>query len=401
MDAWNPYPTKFTGASNTTCYISNYITIQVTNNYDYGVTTNLTNVCPATYPTFNNFSWAAWQKGNNDPNGFTNFILTNINALAPCYFSEYYQKFIYFTNGPWTNQFLAVDTNQSSTTTGYPVHYWTLNITNHLVYALFDGTPTSGALLDFVNLGPFGSSVNIQRVIETNFSNPLSMTGSPVGNPWLRAPATDQTGSPLSQGLTNQILYTTGNSNYYTDLNGVSATGGKCDSGSVFGPPYEPSNVLALMVYDVANDPLVHYTIDDLTMPNAPGPQSINIPISAANPYPLLTNNLGKVNTLRYCPWGAADNFSNNMLLKDPLMSNSVSWAFPTNKFPGVGWIGRVHRGTPWQTVYLKPDNPSAIGTQTGDPLNELWTNWSGSPWFDPNDFILYETAPETYPTND
>ena len=35
-------------------------------------------------------------------------------------------------------------------------------------------------------------------------------------------------------------------------------------------------------------------------------------------------------------------------------MSQSDNWNFPTNKYPTVGWLGRVHRGTPWQTVYFK-----------------------------------------------
>jgi hypothetical protein len=66
-----------------------------------------------------------------------------------------------------------------------------------------------------------------------------------------------------------------------------------------------------------------------------------------------------------------------------------VDWQFPTNKFPSVGWLGRVHRGTPWQTVYFKSDNPG--GDQ--DP-GATWANWVHSPW-SPN------VEPDTYPTND
>ena len=45
------------------------------------------------------------------------------------------------------------------------------------------------------------------------------------------------------------------------------------------------------------------------------------------------------------------------LAIKDPLVYCSDDWNFPTNKFPTVGWLGRVHRGTPWQTVYLKASN--------------------------------------------
>jgi hypothetical protein len=51
--------------------------------------------------------------------------------------------------------------------------------------------------------------------------------------------------------------------------------------------------------------------------------------------------------------------------MKDPLVRASDDWQFPTNVLPSIGWLGRVHRGTPWQTVYLKANdlgwtNPAA-----------------------------------------
>src|SRR6185295_1842197 len=52
-----------------------------------------------------------------------------------------------------------------------------------------------------------------------------------------------------------------------------------------------------------------------------------------------------------------------------------------TNKFPNIGWLGRVHRGTPWQTVYLK----SQIQKLQGD--TDGWISWAG--------------RADTHPTND
>ncbi len=56
-----------------------------------------------------------------------------------------------------------------------------------------------------------------------------------------------------------------------------------------------------------------------------------------------------------------------NLAVRDPLMMWSDNWDFPTNRYPTVGWLGRVHRGTPWQTVYLKSANilANANGTNT------------------------------------
>ena len=56
-------------------------------------------------------------------------------------------------------------------------------------------------------------------------------------------------------------------------------------------------------------------------------------------------------------------------------------WDFPTNKYPTVGWLGRVHRGTPWQTVYLKAANILAFPPENGNANAGLhtWTIWTGN----------------------
>jgi hypothetical protein len=82
-------------------------------------------------------------------------------------------------------------------------------------------------------------------------------------------------------------------------------------------------------------------------------------------------------------------------------MFRSDAWDFPTNRFPNVGWIGRVHRGTPWQTIYLK--QPAA------DPL--LWKRHSGNarqlvnkgqlPYSLVASNAVYEDASLSRPTND
>jgi hypothetical protein len=133
-----------------------------------------------------------------------------------------------------------------------------------------------------------------------------------------------------------------------------------------------------------ANDPLVHYVASDL---NYTGAESSGLQTgthqwnnSTTN---LPANNLGQLND-RYQPWGKNLSVANvdanacNPTYKDPLVRMSDNWDFPTNKFPTVGWLGRVHRGTPWQTVYLKASdilgeiqNNTYVGTNT-------WAQWTG-----------------------
>jgi hypothetical protein len=68
-----------------------------------------------------------------------------------------------------------------------------------------------------------------------------------------------------------------------------------------------------------------------------------------------------------------------NLAYRDPLVWGSDNWSFPsTNSLP-LTTLGQIHRGTPWQTVYLKATNIwnyasaniPAYGATT-------WTNWTG-----------------------
>ncbi len=388
MDAWNAYPSNFAGTfGHTTCYISNLITVQVTNNYNYGFTTVFTNVMtefPQAGQTQSQpFTWTSWNgitglSAGGRANGFVSFFPTNITSLQACYFTEATRNLVFFTNGiipSGTNAygFLPQDLHQ----TGWPVHNWTLNITNRLVYVLFDGDARNGDILDFVNLGPFGSSLNYSTNDETIGESGVGE--SKYEDYWSRVGANDLPGSPMSTGMLNQIANSKTNLQFNNAVNGIPSN---TIAQYIFGTQYDPAIMDDQLQTWVANDPLVHYTVDDLYWPGytspAPTPPSSLL-------YPV-TNNLGVVSA-RYSPWGSSDTIGNNMLFKDPLMNGttryaSTNWAFPTNKFPGVGWLGRVHRGTPWQTVYLKADSPNSQQSQS------LWTN-------------VWVKSPETYPTND
>jgi hypothetical protein len=362
------------GADGTSYYLLNYVTVELTNNYHYGYVTNFSYT---NYPVNGKaFQWPPWNgvPTQNNTLGFLTLFSNNMVTVPPCYFSESQNRLIFFTNNLISsNSFLAQDTNQ----TGWPVHNWTLTVTNHLVYALFDGMPNAGnALLDFVNLGPFGSSISItNQIMNVNtIGNPNLLTGSM----WAIGAATDLRNSPMSPGLINQVNYgITSDAIYYASLAGQGSRPHLW--GSVFGPDYNPSNIVVQEENWVANDPLVHYTVGDL---RTPGPDIIQQPNVAGN-YLLsqMTNAAGRIGT-RYDPWGiVGGNHSTDMLFKDPMATNAMAWQFPDNKFPSVGWLGRVHRGTPWQTVYFKSDNPN----------NTVISDWV-TDWVNTYD---------TYPTND
>lgn len=83
-----------------------------------------------------------------------------------------------------------------------------------------------------------------------------------------------------------------------------------------------------------------------------------------------------------YAPWlGSPHSASypkfSNRALRDAGVYSADQWNFPTNETPAAHWLGRVHRGTPWQTIYLQADAASM------------------------NDWLVQGQDPRTHPTND
>jgi hypothetical protein len=394
VDTWNPYPTLFYGSAieggGLYYYYSNYVTIQITNNYNFGTNIFLeTNNYPYTLVP----RWAAGGGAVGTKAGFLQVINnTNQISLPEAYYSESLHAFRILTNGDnLQNSWLAGDLGKPS---GWPVYNWSVNVTNHIVYALFDGVPGSGgALLDFVNLGPFGSTMSLTNLINSAGSSGLAVSGGyNPGAFWAVGSATSLPNSPMSAGVLNQIQ----KAEQLDAPWAQNLIGQGTDGQPNLGCAYEPGFVLYQPTNWVVNDPLVHYTLEDLTWPTpAIIPQPVDIshsddplsPSSVLAPPLASYTDAGKVSA-RYAPWGSKDTLGKNMLFKDPLITDSLAWNFPTNKFPSIGWIGRVHRGTPWQTVFLKAD------TNAGNASYLNWSQWANPNWLTTN-------APETYPTND
>jgi hypothetical protein len=397
MDAWNPYSSPFYGSGNGLYVVaSNVITITLTNNalspYNWGTNISATNITGTSYsqPWTNVASLATpyWQASQ-----FKIFLQTNFCALPLGYYSDSLNRYIYInsTNNP--GQGFSTDTNQ----TKYPTHNWTTTVSNRVFYALFDGPPGQSSLLDFVNLGPFGSSFPItQTLINSNqFNLP------PYPPMWTLANTSDGGLAQIPTAVQNQIAYAVnklGNTEFNDSLLGISP-GGYSASKPFFWLPGATGafgtvagNFLPYANYTDSNiwmacDPLVHYTLGDLVSASLSAPSSAITPLTTVQLQTNMGLSTGTV-TQRYENGIQNGNpETGNMVFGDPNMTSPNNWRFPTNLFPGVGWLGRVHRGTPWQTIYLKSDNPAlGAGWATNVPGNNT-TPWVNSPF--------------TYPTND
>ncbi len=123
-------------------------------------------------------------------------------------------------------------------------------------------------------------------------------------------------------------------------------------------------------------------------------------------------NNLGFENYV-YRPWNVADtrnlptpNYSrpwadsyDHISLKDPGIFSEQSWMFPHKDTGGIetlGWLGLVHRGTPWQTVYLKSKPADQLLVQSIDPVTGVIT--AGTvPFFWQGDRVKLKGGPPDY----
>jgi hypothetical protein len=417
LQLWNPYSNTF---PRTISYgLSNFATVSIvnTNGGTWFTNTFVTNVLlsPLDFPSSTNFiTLGKWEGFNGSKGGFRVPLLTNAISLSD---SVYYENLGAFLPANVNPPFSANNNKQARFPNGpgLPVHSWVLNVTNYVIFYMYMDDSSGHRLVDFVNLGPFGTSMPIIPTLVNGVSGGNGGGGFPVGGGgtgpdtstvvWDTTGANDTPNSPISEGVIAQINIGRGRAqaadwpggspippgqpgNYWSEqINGFNAVLNGGGQGLSVQDPLVPTAILVQASSWQANDPLVHYTVDDLTWL-----QETNrvIYVRPVNPLliPPLTNyvSLGRVNP-RYDPWGGTNVATqNNMLLKDPQATSVNAFDFPTNKFPGIGWLGRVHRGTPWQTVYFKPNSQNPKDANT-------WTyQWVGA---------LAPNPLATYPTND
>ncbi|HEX3797336.1 MAG TPA: hypothetical protein VH413_01440 [Verrucomicrobiae bacterium] len=276
-----------------------------------------------------------------------------------------------------------------------PAPNFILNATNTLRFIMLDHI--TGRVIDYVQLG----GMNFTR----NLTSELPGTdGGGDGGVWL---------TNLNRGILNQISISEGvnvanflsPADWIADslpgnsqMNAIAAfaafINGQGGLTNALITPFTPTRKIVSTYVWQANDPLVHYMLSDLT----PSPIQLHLTTNyvLVGSLPALTNflsNVGNPNPL-YRPWddiGTPNGTRTDPLttyafspaIKDPLVLNSDSWNFPTNLPLTLQSIANVHRGTPWQTVYLK---------STSVPLN-IWESWTG----DTND----ADAVLSEPTND
>jgi hypothetical protein len=327
---------------------------------------------------------------------------------------------------------------ESNSPNGFHFPQFGVVMTNRLQVFMLDFTNGVYRVIDYVHFAGPDSPYNVNQYLADNDNNnpngyvgvwDTNYLGYPPGGP-------PPPNSVPPYGIVNQIAYsknngppTTEDGLWQADPEAVPSGGTIAQQQSFFraffkpgnhdgtttnlqlsvNTPYAPTRYIVQYVTWQANDPLVHYLTNDIS---APSPNNTTTPkqgvqqtsASAQTIAPLTGLNLGSLND-RFSPWGGNpvlaaegqamqfDTNAYNLSERDPLVASSDNWDFPTNKFPTVGWLGRVHRGTPWQTVYLKSSNvlSSVNGIKT-------WAAWTGDSLISSNQYF---DAANSTPTND
>ena len=302
------------------------------------------------------------------------------------------------------------------------VPHWLLNVRTRLRFTLIDTSVSPNRIVDYVNLDSTESLLDITDALMHDASgiyscDPQSTTYTPsasIGGMWCTNRAGGSTDNSVPTfGVMNQIEASLGHTS--PDWNysrndfpaGITKdqaiaffvaqfTPGYLRSSNTFAAPFQPFRNIYIVTEWEANDPLVHYMISDLKNVQRTNSYYLDIPDTK------LANLLGHINR-RYEPWGgnpklgAVNVPAYDLTLKDPVLrgyGRSDDWDFPTNNSPNLGWLGRVHRGTPWQTLYLKAPGTSLSNWMTWTGNTQLLTNWNGT------EGLTYD-AFFTQPTND
>jgi hypothetical protein len=301
-------------------------------------------------------------------------------------------------------------TNSKVYQTGtFPIPAWNLVITNRLLYVLIDTSEPFGRVIDFVNISDLTNTIDVaQSLIGDDLNSRYADQGAParfMAKLWdtNRIDGTTNITVP-TKGVDYQISVSREDpklgSDMWDSLNPSKPTGPQREEAvdnflkfmegtgaaiynsknqtippvNSMQTPFNPALKFDNTVVWAINDPLVHYMSADLK-------NTTNLIQPRFHPTdPAPTMYLRQLSE-RYRPWGGnrppfssgqkageiTDESAYDFTIKDPRVRWSDDWDFPTNKFPSIGWLGRVHRGTPWQTIYLKAG------------INEKWFKWAGN----------------------
>lgn len=411
IEAWNSYSTPYPRPLEIVA-VADVIT-KVTNEFGQVCRDMNNNFLSTTtsFPVVTNIVASAW-RGFTSPQSRQSFVFP-LGSRA----------YLFLTNSDYSflqNRFLQAGSISTDPQNQFPIPGWKVILRPRVRFALLD--LTANRIIDYVNISEQEEPVDVAELLQrTDYGTNATCTGNFNGEmgSFFCTNRASASGSPTvaTWGIINQFAVSMGtiqvSDAFWRSFN-AQVTDRQAsiiqfrnrilgtDTTTDFAAPFVPRRVIHQSISWQANDPLVHYIVSDLQDPLS-GKKKISYDIDGQGSISQVNNPLIGFPTLsgagvgiplnqHYRPWGGNPNkggvdtsphTSKNLALKDSQVTGSDAWNFPTTGYPNLDWLGRVHRGTPWQTLFLKAIN---IDAQTW----QLWTGVSNA-----------TEAQLTLPTND
>jgi hypothetical protein len=293
-------------------------------------------------------------------------------------------NYLFLSNSVWrptqTPRFVPAPTNFFSLVTATPNQFhipdWTLAITNRLRFVVLDGS----RIIDYANLDRMIWRTNLVQSMTLSDQAGRDSQGSQFWN-LRRVDGTTDLAVP-TMGAWNQLLVSMGVlsvpdyvwRNYSAGLYLISDRHLAIDAFRRFmqglppsffpgrnnpvspnvlvaEAPFTPARRLELKRTYEVNDPLVHFTVADISSP--PGTRDIVVLPGGVGMAPMARlTGISRMNR-RYTPWLYSEDFySSDEAHRDPLITHPDAWQFSNGTTLSHDWFDRIHRGTPWQTIY-------------------------------------------------
>lgn len=400
VEFWNSYATNFNRP--VSIYVTNVTSMTMTN--DAGLVGDFTKTIVTGDRILATNDWRAYRAFNTrDPKSFVTLMRTNVPFLP--------QTLYVPARTAGASGFFATNQNVWDDSQQFVMPRWGITISNR-VHAMIVDDDTQ-RIIDYVVLGNMTYVTNLTDII----GSLASLTTAQFGDAGTTPAAFKQlwatnliTGQPVGGLLSGRI-------GVIQQMNisvGAVPRQGQWESYGKFTPnapdaavalfnnfmytlvtngtatvPFTPIFQFRVPLSWQANDPLVHSLSGDLYDREGSGIVSLIDPAQA--PVSQLPG-LGAKNW-RHQPWpfdpnpAQPDAFATD--LKDPLLRASDEWDFPTPPSFSVEQLGQIHRGTPWQTVYLKASdlhwtNPASgmvgwLGILTDVSPAIRWRSWTGN----------------------
>jgi hypothetical protein len=277
---------------------------------------------------------------------------------------------------------------------GNVTNFWSATLTNRMLFFIVDRT--YDRIVDFVTLNRPHNHFEIGKLMEDDLPD--------VGEPMLAKIWSSVKANKMSLGVANQLsISQNGNVVGDTiwgdyDLGSAPSKQAAAEKFLTFmrdklpgtnQAPYTPTRTMVQANYYQVGDPLVHYTFEDLRDDPDPSLKLYKTETPDINRLVhtnLSTKSLGRRSdnalTWNRGDLGVSDTTSStpgegvlDPRLRDPGLLYPELWDFPTGPIPNIGWLGRVHRGTPWQSIYLKSRGPNSASTWLDHSGNQRHPN--------------------------